>query len=73
MNSTKWKVAWNTVSQLFGKAIGSGAMLLVSIFIAREFGAQGYGDFTKITTFVAFFISSSILDSMPCISKADKH
>ena len=30
-------------------------MLLVSIFIAREFGAQGYGDFTKITTFVAFF------------------
>lgn len=30
-------------------------MLLVSILIAREFGAQGYGDFTKITTFVAFF------------------
>ncbi|MEK7141197.1 MAG: oligosaccharide flippase family protein, partial [Patescibacteria group bacterium] len=55
MNSTKWKVAWNTVSQLLGKAIGSGAMLLVSILIAREFGAQGYGDFTKITTFIAFF------------------
>lgn len=55
MNSTKWKVAWNTVSQLVGKAVGSGAMFLVSILIAREFGAQGYGDFTKITTFVAFF------------------
>ena len=55
MSSIKWKVVWNTVSQLFGKVVGSGAMLLVSIMIARSFGAQGYGDFTKITTFVAFF------------------
>ena len=55
MSSTKWKVAWNTASQLFGKVIGSGTMLLVSIMIARSFGAAGYGDFTKITTFVAFF------------------
>jgi len=55
MSSIKWKVVWNTVSQLFGKVVGSGAMLLVSIMIARSFGAEGYGDFTKITTFVAFF------------------
>ncbi len=55
MSSTKWKVVWNTASQLVGKVVGSGAMLLVSIMIARSFGAQGYGDFTKITTFVAFF------------------
>lgn len=55
MSSTKWKVAWNTVSQLVGKIVGSGAMLLVSILIAREFGSEGFGDFTKITTFVAFF------------------
>lgn len=55
MSSTKWKVAWNTLSQLLGKVVGSGVMLLVSILIAREFGAPGYGDFTKITTFVAFF------------------
>lgn len=55
MSSVKWNVAWNTVSQLVGKAVGSGALLLVSIMIAREFGAQGYGDFTKIITFVAFF------------------
>lgn len=55
MSSTKWKVLWNTGSQLMGKAVGSGAILLVSILIAREFGAAGYGDFTKITTFVAFF------------------
>ena len=55
MNSTKWRVAWNTGSQLMGKVVGSGAMLLVSILIAREFGSEGYGDFTKITTFGAFF------------------
>ena len=53
--SNKALVMWNTLSQILGKVVGSGAMLLVSIFIAREFGAQGYGDFTKITTFVAFF------------------
>lgn len=55
MTSIKLKIAWNTLSQLFGKVVGSGAMLLVSIMIARSFGAQGYGDFTKITTFIAFF------------------
>ncbi|MBI5620819.1 flippase [Candidatus Gottesmanbacteria bacterium] len=55
MSSITWKVVWNTASQLVGKVVGSGAMLLISIMIAREFGAQGYGDFTKITTFVAFF------------------
>src|SRR3989344_6740195 len=55
MNSTKWRVAWNTGSQLMGKVVGSGAMLLVSILIAREFGSEGYGDFTKSTTFGAFF------------------
>lgn len=48
-------IAWNTVSQLMGKVVGSGAMLLVSILVAREFGSEGYGDFTKIITFVAFF------------------
>lgn len=51
----RWNVAWNTGSQLVGKVVGSGAMFFVSILIAREFGAQGYGDFTKITTFIAFF------------------
>lgn len=55
MTSIKWKVAWNTVSQLLGKVVGSSAMLLVSILIARAFGAEGFGDFTKITTFIAFF------------------
>mgnify|MGYP001615652042 CR=1 FL=1 len=55
MSFTQWNVAWNTMSQLVGKVVGSGAMLLVSIIIARAFGSEGYGDFTKITTFVAFF------------------
>lgn len=28
---------------------------MVSFFVARNFGAEGYGEFTKITTYVAFF------------------
>lgn len=55
MSLTQWKIAWNMVSQMMGKIVGGGAMLLVSILIARSFGAEGYGDFTKITSFVAFF------------------
>lgn len=53
--STKFLVAWNTLSQLIGKLFTAGITFLVSILIARAYGAQGYGDFTKITTYVAFF------------------
>lgn len=48
-------IAWNTVSQVFGKIIGAGTAFVVSFFVARNFGAVGYGEFTKITTYVAFF------------------
>lgn len=55
LSPTKLGVLWNTLSQLVGKVVGSGAMLFVSIMVARTFGAEGFGDFTKIITFVAFF------------------
>ena len=48
-------IALNTISQIAGKVITSGTTFLISILIARSLGAAGYGDFTKITTFVAFF------------------
>ena len=48
-------IAFNTVSQIAGKVVTSGSTFIVSILIARSLGAGGYGDFTKITTFVAFF------------------
>jgi len=48
-------IAFNTVSQIAGKIVTSTTTFVISILIARSLGAAGYGDFTKITTFVAFF------------------
>mgnify|MGYP001559780963 CR=1 FL=1 len=48
-------VATNTLAQILGKIATAGTTFLVTIIIARSFGAEGYGDFTKITTYVALF------------------
>jgi len=48
-------ITLNTVSQIVGKVVTSGTTFIVSVLIAQSLGAGGYGDFTKITTFVAFF------------------
>jgi O-antigen/teichoic acid export membrane protein len=52
---TRIKVLTNTTFQFIGRVIGAGVSFLITILIARQFGASGYGDFVKITTFVAFF------------------
>lgn len=51
----KKSVAVNTVSQLIGKAISVLATFIVTFLVARQLGASGYGDFVKITTYIAFF------------------
>ncbi len=48
-------IAANTISQLIGKTIGAAATFFISILLARQFGVEGYGDFVKITTYIAFF------------------
>jgi O-antigen/teichoic acid export membrane protein len=48
-------VAGNTLSQLMGRAVSAIVIMIVSLLIARRFGPEGYGDFVKITTYVAFF------------------
>lgn len=48
-------VVLNTLSQLIGKAIGAATTFAVTFLVARQLGATGYGDFIKITTYVAFF------------------
>lgn len=53
--SNRFLVVKNTASQLFGRVVSAGAMTLMSILLARKYGAEGYGDFVKITTFVGFF------------------
>lgn len=45
----------NTLSQLIGRAISALATLGITILVARRLGADGYGDFVKITTYVVFF------------------
>ncbi|MFH0750193.1 MAG: oligosaccharide flippase family protein [Candidatus Gottesmanbacteria bacterium] len=51
----KKKVAFNTIAQVIGKIISGGTTFLVSLILARSLGVEGYGDFTKITTYIAFF------------------
>jgi len=48
-------VAFNTLSQLIGKAVSAVATFVVTFLIARQLGASGYGDFVKITTYIAIF------------------
>lgn len=55
INQTKKLVAVNTLSQLAAKAVSSVAMFVLTILIARSYGPAGYGEFTKITTYIAFF------------------
>lgn len=53
--SRKAIVGWNTLAQFVGKVVSAGTMFLISVLIARSFGADGFGDFTKITTYIAFY------------------
>ncbi|MCL6096903.1 MAG: oligosaccharide flippase family protein [Patescibacteria group bacterium] len=48
-------IAKNTFYQILTKGISSLIGFLITIIIARSFGVTGYGDFTKITAFVALF------------------
>jgi len=49
------KLAWNTGAQLVARGISAFASFVITLFIAHRFGANGFGDFIKITTYVAFF------------------
>lgn len=48
-------VARNTVFQMAGRLVAACATLAITVFVASRFGSTGYGEFVKITTFVAFF------------------
>lgn len=53
--SRKRTVFLNTFFQLFGRAVTGLVSFAISILLASHLGLDGYGDYTKITTFVAFF------------------
>lgn len=45
----------NASYQTFARILTSGKGFLLAIILARSFGADGYGDFIKVTSFVALF------------------
>lgn len=45
----------NTLYQIIAKIFTAGTGFLITILIAKSFGASGYGDFVKITSFIVFF------------------
>lgn len=51
----KLKIAYNTTIQIIGKIFSSLQTLLITALIARVFGVSGYGDFTKISSYVPLF------------------
>lgn len=50
-----FKIAKNTFYQLFSRLISSGLGFITFVLIARSFGVAGYGEFTKITVYVAIY------------------
>lgn len=48
-------IAKNTFYQILARVITSIIGFLITIIIARDFGVLGYGDFIKITSYVALF------------------
>ena len=48
-------VALNTLFQLLGRGVSSGTTFIIAILLAKQLGPNGFGDLTKITTYVAFF------------------
>jgi len=45
----------NTFFQLLGKTLSGSVAFITSILLASSLGIEGYGDFTKVTTFVSLF------------------
>ncbi len=48
-------IAKNTSAQILGKLFTSASVFVVSVMIARLYGSTGYGEFSKITTYVPLF------------------
>jgi O-antigen/teichoic acid export membrane protein len=48
-------IAKNTLYQIFARGATAFIGFLITLIIARKFGVFGYGDFTKITSYVALF------------------
>lgn len=56
MTSTNQKIiASNTFLQFIARVFSSGSAFVISIYLAKILGLEGFGDFSKVTTYVPFF------------------
>lgn len=53
--SLRKKIAFNTFIQFVNRFAIAGSAFLVSLLIARYFGARGFGEYSKATNFIALF------------------
>lgn len=51
----RFLVAQNFLMQVLGRFISSLSTFLITIFLARNYGATGYGDFTKMSVYISVF------------------
>lgn len=54
--SARRAIALNTAIQFAGKIITAASSFFTTLVLARAFGLTGYGEFTKITTYIAFYL-----------------
>jgi O-antigen/teichoic acid export membrane protein len=55
LSKTRVTIFVNTASQVVGKIASAATTVIISLLLANGLGKQGYGDFSKVTTYVAFF------------------
>lgn len=55
LSKTSIKITLNTIAQFIGRLASSGSMFIITILLARSLGADGYGDFSKVITYISFF------------------
>lgn len=68
------KVIYNTSAQVLGKFVTASSTLLVTIIIGRSLGEAGFGDFTKVFTFVGYFYTLADFGlNAIYIKKRDEH
>ncbi|MCX8009421.1 MAG: oligosaccharide flippase family protein, partial [Patescibacteria group bacterium] len=55
ISQTGTVITINTIAQFIGRLVSSGTTFILTVLLARSLGADGYGDFSKIITYVSFF------------------
>ena len=55
MGGLRKKIAFNTLAQIAGKFVSTGLGVLITIFLTRYLGPEGFGKYTFVIVFVTMF------------------